>query len=207
MKNISIILNVVLIIAVTLLYVDRFSGKDKEEAKALGENVSENVSKIAYVNIDSLLNGYDYYNDKQTEFLKEQQKQEAKLNSKGKALERKAMEFQNKVQKGLVTSNQAQQMQNQLMREQQNLMQLKDQISMDMMNRQQQTLQDIYQNIIAAIKEYNKDGKYKMVLGNTGGQNVLVADSALNITEIIVEKLNEEYQQKQANSENKQENK
>jgi outer membrane protein len=203
MKNISIILNVVLIIAVTLLYIDRFSGNDKEELKAVNENVAENSGKIAYVNIDSLLNGYDYYNDKQTEFLKEQQKQEAKLNSKGKALERKAMEFQNKVQKGLVTSNQAQQMQNQLMREQQNLMQLKDQISMDMMNRQQQTLQDIYQNIVSAIKEYNKNGKYKMILGNTGGQNVLVADSALNITEIIVEKLNEEYQQKQANSETK----
>ncbi len=203
MKNISIILNVVLIIAVTLLYIDRFSGKDKEEAKAVEENVSETSGKIAYVNIDSLLNGYDYYNDKQTEFLKEQQKQEAKLNSKGKALERKAMEFQNKVQKGLVTNNQAQQMQNQLMREQQNLMQLKDQISMDMMNRQQQTLQDIYQNIVSAIKEYNKNGKYKMILGNTGGQNVLVADSALNITDVIVEKLNEEYQKEQANTETK----
>lgn len=206
MKNISIILNVVIIIAVTLLYIDRFSGKEKEKAEKSVETLNENTGKIAYVNIDSLLNGYDYYNDKQTEFLKEQQKQEAKLNSKGKALERKAMEFQNKVQKGLVTSNQAQQMQNQLMREQQSLMQLKDQISRDIMTRQQQTLQDIYQNIVSAIKEYNKDGKYKMVLGNTGGQNILVADSALNITEIIVEKLNENYQQKQTNSETKEEN-
>ncbi len=198
MKNISIILNVVLIIAVTLLYIDRFSGKDKDKNDEKNEtSVSETVASVAYVNIDSLLNGYDYYNDKQTEFLKEQQKQEAKLNSKGKALERKAMEFQNKVQKGLVTSSQAQQMQNQLMREQQNLMQLKDQISMDIMTRQQQTLQDIYQKIVAAIKDYNKNGKYKMVLGNTGGQDVLVADSALNITEIIVDKLNEEYQAEQ----------
>lgn len=204
MKNISIILNVVLIIAVTLLYIDRFSGNDKkEEAKSVNESANNNSGKIAYVNIDSLLNEYDYYNDKQTEFLKEQQKQEAKLNSKGKALERKAMEFQNKVQKGLVTSNQAQQMQNQLMREQQNLLQLKDQISMDMMNRQQQTLQDIYKNIVNAIKDYNKNGKYKMILGNTAGQNVLVADSALNITDIIIERLNEEYQKKQANTETK----
>ena len=197
MKNISIILNVVLIIAVTLLYIDRFSGKDKDKNNVKTEATASEKAVVAYVNIDSLLNGYDYYNDKQTEFLKEQQKQEAKLNSKGKALERKAMEFQNKVQKGLVTSSQAQQMQNQLMREQQNLMQLKDQISMDIMTRQQQTLQDIYQKIVAAIKDYNKDGKYKMVLGNTGGQDVLVADSALNITEIIVDKLNEEYQAEQ----------
>ncbi len=197
MKNISIILNVVLIIAVTLLYIDRFSGKDNDKNDVKTEATTSEKAVVAYVNIDSLLNGYDYYNDKQTEFLKEQQKQEAKLNSKGKALERKAMEFQNKVQKGLVTSSQAQQMQNQLMREQQNLMQLKDQISMDIMTRQQQTLQDIYQKIVAAIKDYNKDGKYKMVLGNTGGQDVLVADSALNITETIVDKLNEEYQAEQ----------
>ena len=198
MKNISIILNVVLIIAVTLLYIDRFAGKGNNESS---ENATENIDNVsvtmAYVNIDSLLNGYDYYNDKQTEFLKEQQKQEAKLNSKGKALERKAMEFQNKVQKGLVTSSQAQQMQDQLMREQQKLMQLKDQISMDMLNKQQQTMKDIYNKMIVAIENYNKDKKYKMVLGNTGGQNVLVADDALNITEIILEKLNEEYQKEQ----------
>jgi len=207
MKNISIILNVVLIIAVTLLYVDRFSGKGKDEEKNADAQVSDTGVMIAYVNIDSLLNGYDYYNDKQTEFLKEQQKQEAKLNSKGKALERKAMEFQNKVQKGLVTSSQAQQMQNQLVREQQNLMQLKEQISMDLMNRQQQALKDIYDKMLAAIKDYNKDKKYKMVLGNTGGQNVLLADKALNITDAIVEKLNEEYQQEQANNTASNENK
>ena len=198
MKNISIILNVVLIIAVTLLYIDRFAGKGNNESTENATENDDNVSvTIAYVNIDSLLNGYDYYNDKQTEFLKEQQKQEAKLNSKGKALERKAMEFQNKVQKGLVTSSQAQQMQDQLMREQQKLMQLKDQISMDMLNKQQQTMKDIYNKMIVAIENYNKDKKYKMVLGNTGGQNVLVADDALNITEIILEKLYEEYQKEQ----------
>jgi len=199
MKNISLILNVVLIIAVTLLYIDRFSGsadKTNNTTESVSVNTNTN-SDIVYVNIDTLLNGYDYYNDLKTELIKEQKKLEINLNSKGKSLERKAMEFQQKVEKRLVTNNQAQEMQNQLMREQQNLMQLKEQLSMQLLEKEQQMNKQIFAKINETLKGYNKKGNHKLILSNTYGGNILLAEDNMNITENIMTKLNENYQNEQ----------
>jgi len=199
MKNISIILNVILIVAVSLLYIDRFSGNDKEDTNTDKTEQKEATDlEIVYVNMDSLLNGYDYYNDLKTDLMKEQKKLEASLNSKGKSLERKAMEFQQKVEKHLVTNAQAQEMQNQLMREQQNLMQLKDQLSMKLMQKEQQMNKDIFTKVNETLEEYNKTGAYKLILSNTYGGTILLAEENMNITEPVLSKLNEAYQNEQA---------
>ncbi|OQY00653.1 MAG: hypothetical protein B6I20_08435 [Bacteroidetes bacterium 4572_117] len=199
MKNISIILNVVLFVAVTLLYIDRFTGNTDEKDNISETNIlNSNINtEIAYINIDTLLNGYDYYNDLKTELIKEQKKLEGSLNSKSKSLERKAMEFQQKVEKHLVTNKQAQEMQNQLMREQQNLMQLKDQLSMQLMEKEQEMNKQIFASINEQLKEYNKQGNYKLILSNTYGGNVLLAEENMNITEAIMLTLNEKYQNNQ----------
>ncbi len=195
MKNLSIILNVVLIIAVTLLYIDRFSGNDNDtDHKAKKVEISDAGLEIVYVNIDTLLNGYDYYNDLKTDLIKEQKKLETNLNSKGKSVERKAMEFQQKVEKRLVTNNQAQEMQNQLMREQQNLMQLKEQLSMQLLEKEQQMNKQIFAKVNDQLTEYNKTGSHKLILSNTYGGNILLAEDNMNITEIIMVNLNEAYQ-------------
>jgi len=146
-----------------------------------------------------LLNGYDYYNDLRTELIKEQKKLETNLNSKGKSLERKAMEFQQKVEKRLVTNNQAQEMQNQLMREQQNLMQLKEKLSMQLMEKEQNMNKQIFAKVNEQLNEYNKTGNHKLILSNTYGGNILLAEDNMNITESILEKLNEKYQNDQEN--------
>ena len=209
MKNISIILNVVLIIAVTLLYIDRFSGDDEKkngnkESKTTNTDVN---SEIVYINIDTLLNGYDFYNDLKTELIKEQKRLEANLNSKGKSLERKAMEFQQKVEKRLVTNNQAQEMQSQLMREQQNLMQLKEQLSMQLLEKEQKMNKQIFAKVNEELEEYNKKGNHKLILSNTFGGNILLAEENMNITETIMTKLNESYQNKQENVSEEKEDK
>lgn len=196
MKNISIILNVILIIAVSLLYIDRFSGNEKSEDKT-EQNVAE-TTEIVYVNMDSLLDGYDYYNDLKMDLMKEQKKLEASLNSKGKSLERKAKEFQQKVDKHLVTNAQAQEMQSQLMREQQNLMQLKDQLSRQLMQKEQKMNKDIYEKVGEILKDYNKTSNYKLILSNTYGGTILLAEENMNITEPVLSKLNETYQNEQA---------
>jgi len=68
-KNLSVILNVVLIIAVAILYFLHFSndqpaqGTHEEQITAL----SGGLPQIAYVNSDSLLSKYDYFKDKAEE--------------------------------------------------------------------------------------------------------------------------------------------
>jgi outer membrane protein len=63
MKNISLYLNIVLIIAVSLLYIDRFAGGGTEEQNVQSGNSSGTGAEVVYINIDSLLNGFDLYNE------------------------------------------------------------------------------------------------------------------------------------------------
>jgi outer membrane protein len=200
MKNISLYLNIVLFIAVALLYIDRFSGNGGDK----GQNSQVSTSAtgdIVYINIDSLLNSYDLYNDLKTSLMQEQQSLEASLNTKSKAYQRKAMEFQDKVQKRLVTQAQAEQMQQQLMNEQQSLLQLKDQLSMQLAEKEQKMNKQIFERVTSYLKKYNKSGKHKIILGNTMGSNVLEADSTLDITNITLKGLNEDYQESSKTSE------
>lgn len=193
MKNISLYLNIVLIIAVTLLYIDRFSGNGSEDSGDGSVN-TENAAEVVYINIDSLLNGFDMYNELKTALIQEQQQLEANFNSKSKAYQRKAMEFQQKIEKRLVTSAQAEQMQNQLLGEQQNLMQYKEQLQMQLLEKEQNMNKQIFDKVTEYLKKYNKTQKHKLILGNTMGTNVLEADSNLDITTVILKGLNEEHQ-------------
>ena len=195
MKNISLILNIVLIIAVSLLYIDKFSGSSEENDQTTN-NSSGSSSDVVYINLDSLMNSYDLYNELKTELMQEQQKHEASLNSKLKGYQRRAMEFQQKVDKRLVTTAQAEQMQQQLIAEQQNLAQLKDELQMQLMEKEQQMTKQIYDQLTSYLENYNKWKKHKIILGNTMGNVVLQADNKLDITSIILQGLNEEYQNK-----------
>ncbi len=194
MKNISLILNIVLIIAVSLLYIDKFTGNSEEAIDT--ESTAKSGEEVVYINLDSLMNSYDLYNELKTELMQEQQKLEGNLNSKLKGYQRRAMEFQQKVEKRLVTSNQAEQMQQQLMQEQQSLAQLKDQLQMQLMEKEQEMTKQIYEKLNTYLEKYNKTKKHKIILGNTMGNVVLKADKKLDITNVILNGLNEEYQNK-----------
>ncbi len=195
MKNISLILNIVLIVAVIFLYVDRFSSKSSDSVPSNAGEAAN--SEIVYINLDSLMNSYDLYNELKTELMQEQQKLEANLNSKLKAYQRRAMEFQQKVEKRLVTSSQAEKMQRNLIAEQQKLATLKDQLQMQLMEKEQDMTKQIYDKLHDYLDRYNKENNHKIILGNTLGNVVLKADNKLDVTNIILKGLNEEYQNQQ----------
>ena len=137
MKNLSLLLNGLLIIAVGILFYFQFATKNVEntlEERTVGENAVEN---IVFVNIDSLVNNYDLYFDLKESLFSKQKDAEAKLNSKKKAYEKQVMDFQNKVQKGLVTRAQAQELQQQLMLEEQNLMAYNEQLRGELIEQEQ----------------------------------------------------------------------
>ncbi len=198
MKNISLILNIILIVAVVFLYVDRFSGNSQKSAESSSQTSAS--ADIVYINLDSLMNSYDLYNELKTELMQEQKKLESNLNSKLKAYQRRAMEFQQKVEKRLVTSSQAEKMQQNLINEQQKLAQLKDQLQMQLMQKEQDMTKQIYDKLHNYLDKYNQDKHHKIILGNTLGNVVLKAQDNLDITNIILKGLNEEYQNQQVNN-------
>ena len=100
MKNLSIILFVVLFLAVAGLYFLHFSGTKKSDTGPVTESPA---SGIAYVNIDTVIFKFDMFKDKREDLLAKQKSAEAELNSKGTQYEKGVRDYQEKVQKGLVT--------------------------------------------------------------------------------------------------------
>src|SRR5262245_53507187 len=60
MKNASLILNVVLLVAVVILYVLHFSSGSSGPSSSSGSNVTPSDLKIAYINQDTVLKYYEY---------------------------------------------------------------------------------------------------------------------------------------------------
>ena len=202
MKTISLILNGILIIAVGVLYyLHFFAGPEKPSAQKAESTMAIADVPIVYVNIDTLLNNYDYYLDLRMEMEEKQAELEAQLNSRSKRYEQNAQDFQNKINKGLVTRREAAELEQTLMQEQQGLLQLRDELSMQLAEEEQVRNRRLIDNIMKYLKDYNKDYNYKFIFSNSFGDNMLFASDSLNITWSVLEGINKRYreQQKSAN--------
>jgi len=201
MKNLSLILNAVLIVAVGVLFYLHFSTKGSAKAspaRSTGMNLVQPDVPIVYVNIDTLLNNYDYFKDMQNDFADKQSELEAELNNRSRQYEASAMDAQNKVQKGLVTRREAAELEQQLMAEQQSLLQLRDQLTMQLQEEEQVSNRKLINAIMEYLKEYNADQDYQFIFSNSFGDNVLFANDQLDITFIILPGLNEKYRAEKA---------
>jgi outer membrane protein len=148
---------------------------------------------VVYVNIDSLVRGYDMYFDLQKEFEAKAKKKDGDFTARMKKFESDARDFQEKVEKGLVTRSQAQQLQEGLAKREQDLLQLRQQLQSELQEEESVMLRQIQNNIQSYINEYNKNKKYTLILSTSGSNVILYGDPTLNITSEVLTGLNETY--------------
>jgi outer membrane protein len=197
MKNLSLVLNAVLIVAVGVLFYLHFSSaKNSDVRKPSASNIQPMApdGSIVYINIDSLLNSYAYFEDMQNDFANKQAELEAELNLRSRQYEASAIDAQNKVQKGLVTRREAAELEQQLMAEQQSLLQLRDELTRQLSEEEQVSNRRLINKIMEYLEEYNKQYNYQFIFSNSFGDNVLFANQQLDITESVLAGLNEAYQ-------------
>lgn len=196
MKKISLISNILLAIAVVVLYVLYFTGKggngSSSQADTTG-NFTAKAGEVVFVEIDSLISNYDMFTDLKAELEKKGKEKEAQFNVKAKAFERDAADFQDKVQKGLVTRSQAEQMQQGLQTKQQEIYQLREQLRYELGEEEQVMNRNVLNSIMEYLKVYNQDKKYSFVVSHSFGGPVLFADKGLNITSDVISGLNANY--------------
>jgi outer membrane protein len=199
MKNTSLIVNVILGTAVAVLYVLHFmSSGMPEDTQAGYQERGEylpSATNIVYVNFDTLLNNYDMFFDLQKKFLEKQQKLEAELTRSSRSYERQVNDFQDKVQKGLVTRSEAQQLEMQLMQVQQELMGQRDEFSQELMEEEQVMNRQLQHSIYDFLEEFNKNHDYHYILSHSFGGPLLYTDKNLNVTREVLAGLNSSYQQ------------
>jgi len=196
MKNLSLILNAVLIVAVGVLFYFHFSSAKPASSGSGSEGRTNLVMPdmpIVYINIDSLLNNYAYFSDMQIEFGDKQSSAEAELNLRSRQYESSALDYQNKVQKGLVTRREASEMEQQLMQAQQELLQYRDELTMQLSEEEQVSNRRLINKIMEYLVDYNKEFNYQFIFSNSFGDNVLFANNQLDITDSVLDGLNEQY--------------
>ena len=155
---------------------------------------SPSVFPVAYVNVDSLLLGYDIAKKLNEVLLKKEEKSRKELTNAQMKLQKDYEAFQKKYQAGgFLTEATLQSEQANLYKQDQELQLLEKKLTQELMIEQQKMNKQLRDTVAAFFKIYNADKRFKLILSNADYDNVLFADEALNITSDVIEQLNLRY--------------
>ena len=194
MKALSIVLNVILIIAVIYLYVLHFSQDSATPATSddAGPIVAGGIPRIAYVNSDTLLANYRFFQTKREELEKKAEDLQKEYENRARGLQNEISTFQQNA--GGMTMNQARAVEEDLRKKQQNLMQYQQNLSSQLLEEESKVNDELYEKVSDYLEDYGKNRDFKLVLTYTKNSGVLYADDSLDITSEVITGLNEAYE-------------
>lgn len=194
MKKLSVVLYVVLFLGVAGLYLMHFSGNKKpNESEQQVASPSSPAQGIAFINIDTVIFKFDMFFDRRNDLLAKQKSAEAELTSKGSAYEKGAKDYQDKVNKGLITRATAAEMEQSLVQQQQELVALRDKLQSNLVEEEQVMNRQILEYITTFLEQNRADYNYQYILGKSFGSVVLYSDNSMDITQKVLEALNKKY--------------
>lgn len=194
-NNISIGLNVVLLIAVGALYVLYFTG-DSDTHESSERSAASTVDlSIAYVNSDSLLKNYDFFKDLEKQLISKSEKLNAEYVNRAEGLQREFQNFQSTAANMTIAQGRA--VEEDLKKKQQNLMMYQEQLGQQMRAEEAKMNTELYDKVSDYLQDYGTDKNLQLVLTYTKGSGVLYANDSLDITDQIIFGLNEAYSQAQ----------
>ena len=196
MRNINYVINGVLAVAVVILCVMQFSDKKESGVTRTFAHTEDQtaVLPIAYVNVDSLLLNYNYSKDLNEMILKKQENSRANITQKARSLESEMQEFQRKIENNaFLTRERAQQEQQRLMKKQEELQNLDNQLAQELMQEQQKLNEQLRDTIVSQLRAFNQDKGFQVVFSNTVGDNILLAGNSYDITAELLDFLNKNY--------------
>ena len=194
MKNFTLGLNVVLAIAIGVLYYLHFTSAKKIIPQTVSTgNTPASGFKIAYFESDSLETGFDYYKQISKELATSEQQKRSDLLGQRNAYVEKVKEYQAKGQS--MTQMEAAKA-NQDVEERQKAIQANEQQkSQEIQDERFKKLQDVKKKIEEYLKEYNKNKTYSFILSSSSDL-MYYKDSTYDITKDLIKGLNEKYNKK-----------
>ena len=169
--------------------------KESKEANTVDEFNSECLP-LAYIEKDSILAHFDYYNQILSNFEDKIVKQQNSISANYKKLENEMINFQTKAQNNaFVTQERAQQEYNRIQRMQSDLEKQSAQMEREFAMESQMLQQQITDTLRLGIKEFNTPQKYQMIFANVD-YNILYADPRYDITSEVIEFLNKRFKVK-----------
>ena len=196
MKNTSLILSVISLVAVVVFGVLTLTGKKAANVETVeGEAVVAEAGKgaIVYVDLDRILMDYDMANDLRSVVETKVQNIQAEVTRRGKKLENDVKSFQEKIDKGLMTRSVAEAQGQKLQQQELEFNNYAAQKQQEIQEEQLVMMNQLGDAIQTFLEKYNAEKQYAMIITNSGGAPVITADASLDITEDVIAGLNEEY--------------
>jgi len=201
-SNTSLIWNVLLTLAVATLFFLHFSGRKGESSFLASDSTSLGGRRVVYVQVDSLLSKYEYFKEVRKDLEGRRYKLDYELTNRGKSLENEIAFFQQKAP--TMTMEQGRSVEEQLVKKQQDFVQYREREAQKLAQEELDRNEELYVQIYDYIDRYNKDNEFEFVLGYSRGGGILYANKNLDVTEKILNGLNEEYREKQKKSTGKE---
>ncbi len=193
MKSTSLILNLVLLVAVVVIYILHFSSDktDPGENRTLSNSTQQSDLKIAYLKVDSLIAYYDFALELNKGFVKNQEEYSKEYTEKRTKFEAAATAFQEKLQSGgFLTEARAVQERDRLVGEEEQIVNLEEELTAKLTEIQTANSQQLEDSVMNYLRIYNKDKQYSYILDAT---EIIIGDEASNITSEVLNALNGRY--------------
>lgn len=204
MTKLSSILNIVLLLAVGVLYYLHFSGtkknttvqKTSQAQPQTGTSSASSFPTTAYVDFDSINNNVSFIKQNKKELEAEQQQIMAEYQN---ACRQQEIEKANFIKRGSsITQQEAEEFQNKWLGRQQEVEGTKQAKGQRLAEKGSKVMEDIQTKVKDFLKEYNKDKNYTYIFATGAGYDYLFyKDSSQNITPDIIKGLNEKMKAKE----------
>ena len=193
MKNLSLILNAVLFVAVGVLYYLHFASRPS--ASSSTSDVVPGDLTIAYINSDSVLKHYDYFEVIGAKFEAKRSKLDQDLRVRAQSLQKDINAYQQNANN--LTVNQAKAVEEDLGKKQQNLQLYQQSLSQELSNEEAKMQTELYSKVTDYLKKYGNEKGIQVVFKHDTSSDLLYGGDALNITDDVIKGLNEAYKAEQ----------
>ena len=191
MKNLSLILNAVLLVAVGVLFYFHFSAGTQETSSS-ASSINPGDLQVAYIKSDSVLKHYEFLEVNRVQLEAKTKKLQDEYRNRAIGLQNEITNYQRNQTN--MTLSQVRAVEEDLGKKQQNLQMYEQSLSQQLQIEEGKLREELYNRITAYLAKYGKEKGLHVVLKYDVTSDVLFAGDALDITPDVIKGLNEEFQ-------------
>lgn len=163
----------------------------KKEAPAVAAPQSAGTIKMAYVNLDSVQEHYQYFLDEKTTAEQLVNSYQSAVQQKENALQQLQSDIQQRMQNGKITSEEQYKSEvAKFQRQQEAYSKYRTEMEQKIAGEQQRVNEALQDSLDHFLAEYNKTKKFSVILNKAV---LLYADEAMDITDEVIAGLNKRY--------------
>lgn len=188
MKNLSLGLNAVLLIAVGILYYLHFSSG---VSTPVSENSAVGDLKVAYINSDTVLKYYDFFKVNMEKLESRGKKLDQDLQNRAQSLQNDITAYQRNYSS--MTIGQAKAVEDDLGKKRQNLELYQRSLEQELIAEQTTMNEELYKKITDYLKDYAQQKELQIVFKYNPSSDVLYGGASVDITQDVIQGLNAAY--------------